>query len=1458
MAKTVYNKNVANPSDVTASIFSSDEQLKYGEIVLCNNINEPGIYIFTKSDDGETKIQKMNSVDNIILKQDVDPSVSGPVANGDTLYEMVSKFQNKINDLSGDGKSEAEKVKKIVAAVGINEDGSYKIISGNYVGNAASIADAISKLDAAISTTSESSLKEAKEYTDTKITESIKALDAETSAGDGEVFVKITEADGLVSGGVKALSVEKDATGLKYDLKLGDYIFGSVDIPQDQFLKEVIFISAATVEDIAEALKYDQSIELGKPYLRFVWKLEEGLKPTYVDVSGLIDVYTAADVKLSDAYSGTSFDIKSGGTLEDAVGKITKELTSIEENIESNKVNSSEKTINVTTSDTGTNIDINIDNDTIVKNETVAKEGQLSVALNVEKTYVDNGYVRTKYTLKSKDGSYGVINDTRDVFVGDETDGFIKVETQAVSDAEGNRTDKITITPVIQKTVNNATGPNVDDANGLATAWGVKEYVRSGIDGDGIMAGDDVLQPYENYRGHINFDSSSIDYDTVHKALYKTDNNMQLLDEALGFESSGQNVHQYPSATTQNCLLIKDDRTVMDALKTLDGAIADLDFEDNCGENQVFTAFTQENGRVRLEKQNVTGRKLAEYSVVDVTNPSGATFKVATADTLGQALGKLQGQINAMDWTGTTTSDQVFTGITEKDGLVSASTADVTTRTLKGYSVQNITDTSAAASKIAAGDTLGVALGKLQGQINAMDYTANTSSDKVFTYISNKDGQLTTSAENITNRVITGYEEGVDADVAATDTLGQALGKLQGQINAMDKATQAEENSVIYDVTESDGKVSATSKHIVDIKLSGYTEGAIASGRVSSGDTLGQALGKLQGQVNDLDWTGATTANEVFTGITEDDGKVSATTALTTSRTLSGYTVETISDNSATASKVAPTDTLGKALGKLQGQINAMDLSSGANDNKVMTDLTQKDGQLTPTYSNVTSRKLDGYGTTGNTKVAATQTLGQALGNLQGQINSLDYTANASTDKVITAITQTDGKVEVETQNITSRIITGYAEGTDADVAETDTLGQALGKLQKQINSMDKTASSETGKFVRTVAEADGKVSETRGYIVADDVKVTAATAAEIATLGTNVKEAYKVVNNQGIQLGDWVKIYKDNSLNSVTLSGDSSTTGQWMIFNYTYADGTTGNTAVDVSKFLVQAEFQSGVTADNSGIVHGVVYGNSESVVTAYTATGSANGTEKVLGVNGDGFYVNNIQTAINAKVNSAISLLDSSSATTNAGYYMTGITITDGKVTAIGQAKLTSQETELTTGNSTTAIGNVVTGLSVSDHAITLNKKDFPEVAWKRVSAGGANIDATTTADTISIVTGNTGITLDGDATNKKITISHTDTSSQSSVDAGSGKFIKSVSVDTYGHVTGLTTGNTVDNATMAADSAKVAGKTVGNANGNVPLSNGTVNTNLNADMIDGKHVAVVSAIPSSPDANTIYILA
>lgn len=626
MAKIIYNKNVAKPSDVTTSVFS-DEELKYGEIVLCNSIDEPGIYIFTKNDGGETRIQKVNSVKNIVLDSNVDPAITGGVASGDSLSTIVSKLQNQINNISGSSESESEKVGKIVVGVGLNDDGTYKAIIGRHVADATSIADAIAKLSGAIDTVSGETLAEANDVADTKIQTALSNLTANVNAGDGEVFVSLVQANGVVSGDVKTLSMVKSESGLNYQLKLGDYVFANIDIPQDQFLSGATFITAATVEDVAEALNHGQVIELGKPYLKFVWKLEEGVtSPTYVDVSALVNVYTAKDIKLSDDYTGNTFDIKSGTSVEDAIGKVTNELTSIEESIESNKVASSEKTINVTTSDTGTNIDVNIDNDTIVKNETVTKQGQLSVALDVEKTHIDTGYVRTKYTLKSKDGEYGVINDTRDVFVGDETDGFIKVETQAVSDSEGNRTDKITITPVIQKTINNATGPNVDDANGLVTAWGVKEYVRSGIDGDGIMVGDDTLQPYEKYRGHINFDSSSIDYDTVHKALYKTDNNMQLLDEALGFESDGQNVHHYPSASTQDLRYISGATTVMEALKTLDETL-------DVFSSSTFSALTQYDPVSDKETIIITKHDDGEGTSFDVNIHSASTSSVSMTNT---------------------------------------------------------------------------------------------------------------------------------------------------------------------------------------------------------------------------------------------------------------------------------------------------------------------------------------------------------------------------------------------------------------------------------------------------------------------------------------------------------------------------------------------------------------------------------------------------------------------------------------------------------------------------------------------------------------------------------------------------------------------------------------------------------------------------------------------------------
>jgi hypothetical protein len=60
-------------------------------------------------------------------------------------------------------------------------------------------------------------------------------------------------------------------------------------------------------------------------------------------------------------------------------------------------------------------------------------------------------------------------------------------------------------------------------------------------------------------------------------------------------------------------------------------------------------------------------------------------------------------------------------------------------------------------------------------------------------------------------------------------------------------------------------------------------------------------------------------------------------------------------------------------------------------------------------------------------------------------------------------------------------------------------------------------------------------------------------------------------------------------------------------------------------------------------------------------------------------------------------------------------------------------------------------------------------------------------------------------------------------------------------------------------SATATAIAGKTIGNANGNIPLSNGTVCTNLNADKIDGKNlvlVAVDAVVVNSGATQTINL--
>lgn len=184
------------------------------------------------------------------------------------------------------------------------------------------------------------------------------------------------------------------------------------------------------------------------------------------------------------------------------------------------------------------------------------------------------------------------------------------------------------------------------------------------------------------------------------------------------------------------------------------------------------------------------------------------------------------------------------------------------------------------------------------------------------------------------------------------------------------------------------------------------------------------------------------------------------------------------------------------------------------------------------------------------------------------------------------------------------------------------------------------------------------------------------------ANIPQNVYKRYRLVDANGDNIvtasgdtSDYIDVYKDSSIVSVYVGTKfdsvNSTTGvidkkqvgdevvdegvtrevtelDFKYLNYVYFSGgfsgsTSGDstyymTMIDLSKFLIEREFASGTTTNADGVVIGVVDYISGDVITAWTDgdyadAGVADGTASGLTVGEDGFKLQNIQKAIDAK---------------------------------------------------------------------------------------------------------------------------------------------------------------------------------------------------------------------------------
>ena len=353
-------------------------------------------------------------------------------------------------------------------------------------------------------------------------------------------------------------------------------------------------------------------------------------------------------------------------------------------------------------------------------------------------------------------------------------------------------------------------------------------------------------------------------------------------------------------------------------------------------------------------------------------------------------------------------------------------------------------------------------------------------------------------------------------------------------------------------------------------------------------------------------------------------------------------------------------DALDKALNGVQAQINEMDAASVANDNKIVSDVTQSNGQITASVKNVTEVKLGGYTVGGDDsgKVAATDTLGQALGKLQGQINGMDKAADVVAGQVVTTISEEDGKVSEVKANVKDLQLGGYVKDDSATgaIEGTDTINVALSKLENKANAItisndDKSinvASSATGTVINVNIKSNEKVIRKDGngglYTDLKLVKIS-------EELPTTVKERYELHDSYGAKIGESIDIAKDSHIVSITyITNSGDTHYQNLEYKYIDVNGAEQTAYVDISSLVLEAEFKDGLE---------VVDHQVKAKIDASSEKDSQGTPVSFLTVGPDGLKLSGIKDEITRKI-AALDYTD----TAVDGKYVTKVDEADGKI--------------------------------------------------------------------------------------------------------------------------------------------------------------------------------------------------
>jgi len=516
---------------------------------------------------------------------------------------------------------------------------------------------------------------------------------------------------------------------------------------------EYVKVVSGNIETVIQAMDKAASAENGK------------VVTTVSEVDGVVSE-TKANVK-DLQLGGYSKDAAATGAIA-ATDTINAALSKLENKAAAITIANADKSINVTTGATGTDINVNIKSDEKV----LAKDGAAGLYTDIDLVKITTGLpatVKERYQLLATDDSQIGVNidvpkDSHIVsinFISDPADAHYQNLEYKYIDAEGTeQTTYVDVSSLVLE-AEFASGVTVTDhiAHGVVDPAS-EDFLTVGGAGFKLSGVQDAIDAKVNALDVT--DDAAVAGQYV-AAIEQTDGVVAVKSRANVSEAVLTN---YAKGTDGSAVAATD--SVREAIGKLENQIDNAKAAattkvvegTDVGNNMTITPSTGADGSVTytVDLTDVASKAALDAEIAArkaVDGQDGQTYAANTGATyitgatslndadmkLDTALKAVADQVEGLDYTGLTDENtKVVTDVKQENGLVSASATTV------GDLV--ITAITTADTKVAADDNLATIAGKLQGQINAMDSTgATTATGHYLTSVTITDGKISAVGE---------------------------------------------------------------------------------------------------------------------------------------------------------------------------------------------------------------------------------------------------------------------------------------------------------------------------------------------------------------------------------------------------------------------------------------------------------------------------------------------------------------------------------------------------------------------------------------------------------------------------------------------------------------------------------------------------------------------------------------